>query len=357
MSAELRGQWAVALLLWSVPALLFTVPALGRGEPLGTVLLTESMPWLYWALVTPLVLAQARRHPIEAPRRRRALLVHAATGALAGVLFATVNVIFFRMLGAPTAEPGAAGTGFLRMWAEAALVWTPMGLIFYAAIASVGFALAYQQRLAERDLHAARLEAQLGEARLQALRNQLDPHFLFNTLNTVAMHVRADDKETSVGLLARLSELLRHMLEEERAAEVPLRTEMQYVKRYLEIEGARFGDRLTTRVRVPESVLDAHVPNLLLQPLVENAIRHGIAAHPAAGTLVLWADRRGDRLHIEVLNDGAALADDFSLDTTRGVGIRNTRARLTHLYNGGATFRLENRGGGVAAVVELPWRT
>lgn len=186
-------------------------------------------------------------------------------------------------------------------------MWIPLGVIFYAALASVGLVLAYQQRLQERDVHAARLEAQLSEARLQELRNQLNPHFLFNTLNTVSMHVRDGDRQTSVRLLARLSELLRHVLDQGRAQEVPLRTEMEYVQRYLEIEGVRFSDRLRTHVNLPASVLDALVPSLLLQPLVENAVRHGIARQADAGRLELRAQRMDDRLRLEVLNTGRTL--------------------------------------------------
>ena len=353
MKPGLRRQWAIAFVLWSIPALLFTIPSLGEGRTLRQIILTESLPWLIWALLTPLVLAQARRYPLEAPHRARDIRTHVLTALIIGTVYATINIALYFLFGDP--EPGSA---FLRSWLESVLVWTPLSLIFYAALASVGFVLAYQQRLQERDVQAARLEAQLSDARLHALRNQLNPHFLFNTLNTVSMHVRSGDTQTSVRLIARLSELLRHMLDEERSAEVPLGTEMEYVERYLEIEGARFSDRLRTCIDVPESVRDARVPNLLLQPLIENAIRHGIARRADAGRLELRACRAGDSLRIEVVNEGEPLPAGFDGDSAAGIGLRNTSSRLRHLYGDAGSLRLENRTGGVvAAIVELPWHT
>ena len=353
MKPGIRRQWVVALVLWSIPALLFTIPSLLEGTATAQIVVTESLPWLIWALLTPLVLLQARRYTLEEPGRARDIRVHVSTALLISVFYGTVNVSLYFLLGSV-----APGTSFLRSWLEAVAVWTPLGMIFYAAIASVGLVLAYQQRLQERDVQAARLEAQLSDARLHALRHQLNPHFLFNTLNTIAMHVRTGDAGTSVQLIARLSELLRHMLDEGRAPEVPLRTEMEYIERYLEIEGARFSDRLRTVVDVPESLRDALVPHLLLQPLVENAIRHGIARRADAGRLELRGTRVNDRLRLEVLNEGDALPTGFEVATANGIGLSNTVSRLRHLYGEAASLHLENRPGSlVAAVVELPWRT
>jgi LytS/YehU family sensor histidine kinase len=232
-----------------------------------------------------------------------------------------------------------------------------MGLIFYAALASVGLVLAYQQRLQERSVAQARLQAQLSEAQLNALRMQLDPHFLFNTLNTVSMHVREGNADLSVRLLARLSELLRRMLDQRAQQEVRLGSELDYVATYLEIEGARFGDRLRVAIHVAPPLRDALVPNLLLQPLVENAIRHGIARRASAGRLELEAERRDGRLRITLLNDGQPLPPDFTVAGAAGIGLRNTAARLAHMYGDAGSLRVENASDALVRVtVELPLR-
>ncbi len=352
MQASLKRQWAIAFAFWSMPALLFTVPALRAGEDVTRTIVTESLPWLIWAVITPFILAQARRFPLEPGRRRRDALVHLASGAGIGALYGVFNASISLALGLVP-----AGTAIGPMLLEAAIVWLPLGLIFYAALASVGFVLAYQQRLQERDVAAARLEAQLSEARLNALRMQLDPHFLFNTLNTVSMHVREGNTELSVRLLARVSELLRHMLDRRSVPEVPLASELEYVGRYLEIEGARFGDRLRTSIDVPTTLQDALVPNLLLQPLVENAIRHGIARRADASRVSLRARRDGDVLRIELFNDGVPLPSGFEVSAAQGIGLRNTVARLEHLYGQAASLCIVNQGDGILVTVELPWHT
>jgi hypothetical protein len=353
MKPGLWRQWAVAIALWSIPALLLAISSLREGNTISQIALTEALPWLAWALITPFVLIHAGRHPLMAPNRGRDIRVHLGTGLLLGVVFGTLNVSLFFQFGSPS-----EGYDFLDAWLRATLAWIPLSLIFYAALAGIGFVVAYQQRLEERDVRAARLEAQLSDARLQALRNQLDPHFLFNTLNTVSMYVRGGDTGTSVRILTRLSELLRHVLDEGSPQEVSLRTEMAYLEPYLEIETARFSDRLRTHIDVPEALRDALVPNLLLQPLVENAIRHGIARRADAGRLELRAERVDDRLRLEILNEGEPLPPGFNHARSAGIGLRNTASRLSHLYGDAASLRVENRPDAVvAAVVELPWRT
>jgi sensor histidine kinase YesM len=360
MKPGLTRQLTIAFVLWSIPAALFIIPSLREGKTLGQIILTESLPWLIWAALTPVILAQARRYPLEAPHRARDVRMHILSALLIGAAYGTINVILYFLFGSPSGR-----SSFMRSWLEAVLVWMPLSVVFYAALTSVGLVLAYQARLQERNVHAlrleshaARLESQLSDARLHALRNQLNPHFLFNTLNTISMHVRGGDSQTSVRIIARLSELLRHMLDEDRAQEVPLRTEMGYLERYLEIEGARFGDRLRTVIDVPESVRDALVPNLLLQPLVENAIRHGIARRADAGRLELHASRNNGTLRLELLNEGDQLPENFDVEKSKGIGLRNTTQRLTHLYGKSASLIVENRSGSiVAAIVELPWRT
>jgi two-component system LytT family sensor kinase len=199
------------------------------------------------------------------------------------------------------------------------------------------------------------LKTQLAQAQLQALRTQLQPHFFFNTMNTIAMLVRNKEDAEAIRVLAGLSDLLRHVLDDARADEVPLREELDFLQRYLAIEQIRFRDRLRTDISVDPNVLDALVPNLMLQPLVENAVRHGIARRAAAGRVCVSARRDTESLVLTVQDDGPGLPEDWSLDDA-GVGLVNTRRRLAQLYGGDARLTVENAAdGGVRAEVVLPY--
>jgi two-component sensor histidine kinase len=354
ISRRLLLRWGVPFAFWSIPAALLTVlTASERQVSLLRAFVEQGAVWYYWALVTPLVLALARRYPIEPPRTVRGLLVHMPAGVLAGCIFGLVYGLYLTALGAIPDEVTSLRSFILK----GMIFWTFFGLVFYTTIVSIGFALAYQERLRERELASSRLEARLVEAQLNTLRVQLQPHFLFNTLNTIAMYVRDGDRTTSIRLLTRLSELLRHLLDAGHAQEVPLQMELEHLKRYLDIEGSRFSDRLRVTIDVPGELQDAFVPNLILQPLVENAIRHGVAARAAASSVELVARRENGRLSLTLRNDGPALPNGWSLAETTGIGLRNTALRLQHLYGDQAALNVRNATGGVSVEVDLPYRT
>jgi LytS/YehU family sensor histidine kinase len=194
------------------------------------------------------------------------------------------------------------------------------------------------------------LERSLTDARLHALELQLQPHFLFNTLNAIAGLVRGNRKEQAVTMIAGLADLLRYSLDHAGRQRVPLVEEIGMLERYLEIENARFPDRMSFKVSVAENASRAAVPILILQPLAENAVRHGIARSSAAGSIEVEASRIGDRLQIRMRNSGNL--DTASVD---GIGLKNTRERLANLYGGTGHFALSQYEGGVLAVIDLPW--
>ncbi|MEO5799358.1 MAG: histidine kinase, partial [Gemmatimonadales bacterium] len=213
----------------------------------------------------------------------------------------------------------------------------------------------------DRERRAAQLRADLAQSRLQALRGQLHPHFLFNTLNTIAALVHRDP-DGAERVTSRLGDLLRETLQEDGETEVPLRRELTFLERYAEIQQTRFADRLSVVIEVPAEALDALVPSLILQPLVENAIRHGIEPRAAKGTVRVSARRNGHRLELEVHDDGVGIAADGGNGhgtSGCGVGLRNTRMRLQELY--GETnhaFTIGPAlGGGTVASVSLPWNS
>jgi signal transduction histidine kinase len=213
----------------------------------------------------------------------------------------------------------------------------------------------YYRKYRERELRASQLQAHLAQAELQVLKMQLHPHFLFNTLHTIAALVRVD-VDLAERMIARLGDLLRSSLESAGQQEVPLRQELEFVQPYLEIEQARLGPRLRVRLDIAPDVRDAWVPNLVLQPLIENAIRHGIAARAEGGTISVRAWRGGGQLHLEVADDGPGLAKPPA-HVGHGIGLANTRARLAQLYGDAHRFELRSMAGqGLVVALSLPFR-
>jgi LytS/YehU family sensor histidine kinase len=211
------------------------------------------------------------------------------------------------------------------------------------------------QQLREREMAASRLAVQLAQARLESLQNQLKPHFFFNAMNTVAMLVRAQNNTQAIRTLTGMSDLLRHVLAEDPPAVVPLKEELRFIERYLDIERIRFHDRLTISIDADEATLEALVPNLMLQPLVENAVRHGISAKAGARTIELTANLRDGNLLISVKDDGPGFSGGERSTRGSGVGLRNTRARLTEMYGDDARLELTDApGGGAVVSIELP---
>ncbi len=230
----------------------------------------------------------------------------------------------------------------------------PGSLVGYSAVIGAAVSIDYFLRFRERSMAVATLDRELAEARLHALERQLNPHVLFNALNTVSMLVRRGDGGPAVEMLARLSQFLRATLDGGNRHEVPLAEELAQVERYLDIERVRFGDRLSATIDVPVHLREALVPALALQPLVENAIRHGIAGLRAGGAVIVQARRDGDRLVLDVDDNGPG---PLPGDAPPGIGLANSRARLAVLYGPDASLTLEPRpSGGARARVVIPYR-
>jgi LytS/YehU family sensor histidine kinase len=216
----------------------------------------------------------------------------------------------------------------------------------------VTYTLTFYAKYRDRERRAAVLDVKLAQTQMQVLKAQLHPHFLFNTLHAVSAMIHADP-DVADRMIARLGDFLRLTLRHGNAARVTLREELECIEAYLEVEQVRLGARLRVRVEVDPAVLETPVPNFLLQPLVENAVHHGIAPHPSAGRLDLRAYRGGDVLRLEVEDDGPGLANGHP--TKQGIGLSNTRARLRRMYGPGHRFDLERGSlGGLRVVLEVP---
>jgi hypothetical protein len=307
---------------------------------------------IYLGLTVPLALWVTRRWPLGRGNWRRAIPAHLLT-ALA------IHVGFFLMmqpvrltLSVWFDEPSLFRPASLVLFAQ---TWFGV-LLLYGQMSAVTHGIHYYSGWRDRELRASRLEAQLVQAQLQMLRMQLHPHFLFNTLHSVSSLMHTDVKAAD-RILALLGDLLRDSLDKVGSHEVTLKQELEFIDRYLEIERTRFRDRLAPSVAVAPECWDARVPSFVLQPLVENAIRHGVSRRSAAGLLAIAAWREGGRLVLSVTDDGPGLPGEGALPGRNGVGLANTRARLQQLYGDEARLELlPARSGGAEARVVLPYR-
>jgi len=358
-----RHRLTTALLLlaaWSVPGLVSagqTYFLLQReGNPLGFVLaLTVQLPlWWFWAIVTPVIAWLLRRWPLERGRLGRALGVHlpaalaVAVGHSAFIAFVTRSLIPPRA-GEPVQPYLVWFKGYLRYQFQ-------FELLTYLLVLLGLLALTWYRKLRERELTASRLQAQLSEAELRALKMQLHPHFLFNTLHAISVLIR-ENPTSAQRTVTLLGDLLRSALATAGIQVVTLREELTFLRRYLEIEEIRFQDRLTVRFEIDPSVEDLLVPNLILQPLVENAVRHAVEPRPDAGTVVVRARGEGGILELAVLDDGPGTGE-VTTPHGNGIGLSTTRARLEGLYGPAGELRLEPRPqGGLAVLVRFPMQT
>jgi two-component system, LytTR family, sensor kinase len=314
--------------------------------------LAMRMPfWYVWALFVPFLLWFARRVPLERMRWPSGVALHLAFAAAVVLLHRALQLGIQALLPRRLFQMGGPFPDSAGEFVRDAL-GSSLGI--YAMLLGGVYSAAYYARFRERELAASRLQGQLAQAQLQALRMQLNPHFLFNALNSISMLVRGSRNEEAVRMLAGLGDLLRGVLEEDRPSEVPLREELDFLRRYLAIEQIRAG-RLEVRVEVEPEAMEARVPNLILQPLVENAIRHGISRSRAAGLVEIGARRENGSLLLSVRDDGPGLAPS---DARReGVGLGNTRARLARMYGEKQALEVADApGGGALATIRLPFR-
>lgn len=341
-------MWALVSLMAMVPAALQYLSE-GQAVPWGR-LWSEAIGWFLWIAMLPLVIWTARRFPLERGRWQRSVPAHVAMGALVAVLYAVLVVLKNQaVLSIGTADPqphllellpGFVFGGFQVFF-----------LVYWMSVAMV-HALAAYRRLRERELDQTRLQARLSLAELQLLKLQLDPHFLFNALNATSALVQTDPQGAE-RMLGLVSDFLRESLRGAHRQEHRLQQELEFLELYLQIEQTRFGERLRVRLEVDPELLEESVPSLILQPLVENAVRHGMPEGERPLAIVVSARARGPRrMELSVGDDGRGFpAGPLPV----GVGLANTRARLEHLYAQAQSFELgSGPAGGTLVTLSLP---
>jgi two-component system LytT family sensor kinase len=340
---------------WIIPAILGAVDTLaqqrvwgGPPVPLRAVLFTSG-DWLLYALFTPVVFVLSRRWPLARPHVARNAAIHVAISLLFCAAWAGAGTLLKLAV-----DPHSFDGGVPKFFVSWVFTTLPFGVAVYLAVVGIEHALRYFGEARERDVQLARLSGQLTSARLSALQARLNPHFLFNSLNTIAVLVRGGDNGRATRVIEHLSEVLRQTLSRSRDAEVSLDDELELVRQYLAVEAARFSDRLHVAIEVPETLLSAAVPSFALQHLVENAIRHGIARRSDAGRIVVSARRVNETIEITVRDDGAGF--EPGADRSDGHGLEHTRERLRTLYGDRASLVVERMGQGTNARLVLPYR-
>jgi two-component system LytT family sensor kinase len=356
-------KWLAILGIWALLGLIYAGPIYlevryeGMDHSALRVFSWAILSWSVWALLTPAMVWLARQYSLVGAAAKRSLLIHIPAFLVLSAVHSAAATLITLVI-KPFDYTGTSPTDFWPRFLSRMKGALGPDLIVYGAVIGVCYAIDYYRKYREREYLASQLEAQLAQAQLDSLRMQLHPHFLFNTLNGIVGLVRDNKNQTAVSMLVGLSDLLRHALEHSTQQEVELKEELDFIKLYLDIQQMRFSDRLKIEIDVDAGVLRALVPNLILQPLTENALRHGIGQSLASGIVEISAHRDDRFLRLQVSDNGAGLANDWQLKGSGGIGLANTAARLQQLYGENHRLDVRNReGGGVEVVVVIPFHT
>jgi signal transduction histidine kinase len=349
-----RRIWLLISAACVVPAVLDALQTYMKGRldgepgiPWNDVVF-QGMEWLFLGALTPITWVLARRFPLRRETLGRTLAVHAAGALALCVGWATLGVLLGMVLHRYPAQDDLS-----RGYFDWVLTTIPWSVFMYFTVLGCVYAVSYFNQAREREAQASRLAAQLAEARLGALRMQLNPHFLFNSLNALAVLVREQNTAAASRMLELLGDVLRQVLRTDQPHQVPLADEIHFLEQYLAIEQVRFSDRLRVHWSIDERARGVRVPGFILQPLVENALRHGIARRAEAGRIDISARVDGATLELAVRDDGVGIDPALA----EGVGLTNTRERLRTLYGDAASLSIHRpEGGGTEAVLRIPLR-
>lgn len=370
MWSPTRIKWLLAFAGWTLIGLFFSLQIYllfnvleGAPFPWWRAITSTLPDWYLWALLSIFIIRLSQRFPLDRESWRRGLLVHLPASLLVPLLQLTLAVTILHFLTMRNLLPPRTWLARFRVNFFYYYQW---GVLTYWVIVGASHALKYYRSLRERTLRASQLEAQLAQARLQvteaqlqALKMQIQPHFLFNTLQNISA-LLAEDATAADRMIALLGDFLRLTLANSGAQTVSLQQELEFLRRYLEIEQVRFQDRLSTQLNIEPQTLAAQVPNLILQPIIENAIKHGLAQQLTEGRIEVHAIRRENWLCVEVRDNGVGIPAPSEANGTprEGLGLANTRARLQRLYGVAQRLTLSNvAAGGVVVTLEIPWQT
>ena len=352
-------KWLTIWGVWTLFALFFTTQFALQNQlspnpvPFWQILSWQLVSGYVWFAISPLILYLARRFPFDEGQWKVSVPVHLVACVVIAFTQLLIDASILTRLGYP---PRIEFPNFLAAYKFFVQVNIHLSILIYMGVVGISSTYRYYQRYRERELAATQLEARLAQSRLQVLKMQLHPHFLFNTLNAISELIHKDP-ESADRMLTDLSDLLRLSFESLEVQEIPLKQELEFLGKYLEIEQMRFHDRLTVDIQIAPETLDACVPNMILQPLVENAIKHGIAPRSSGGRIDINAVRSNGHLEISVADDGLGVPFGDLENLPEGVGLSNTRRRLHHLYGDKHRFQLAAiEKGGLEVTLEIPFK-
>ena len=316
-----------------------------------TTFVIKELVWLVWSGLSYLIFLSSKILRLVG----KGLVLNAFFHAVASVFTVSLNVLFYAFLAYSLPVESFQGVPFFLILKIIFFSQFEWFFIMYWAIVIVGYAFDFYQRLREQALKNSELETDLLSAQLNALKMQLHPHFLFNTLNTISAMIRQKDTAVANDMLIQLSGFLRSTLLISEKRFHTLKEEVEFVNKYLSIECIRFEDKLVVQYDIPESLNNMVVPNMIIQPLVENAIYHGVSKRIAISKLLIRISESADHLIVEIWNEGPQLGVDFDVFKTKGIGLSNTLKRLKKVYGDVACLEVMNKDGGVVSILRLPY--
>lgn len=352
------AKWAAIWVVWTLVGLFFASQfALQNRLSENPVSFWRILSWqlfsgYIWFALSPLILWLSNRFTFDNGRWRTAVPIHIAASVLIALVQLAIDAFVLPKLGYLRRFPT---TSFFETYKIFLLVNLHLSIAIYWGVLSIHQSIKYYRKYRERELQTSQLEARLAHSRLQVLRAQLHPHFLFNTLNAISELIYRD-AASAERMITDLSDLLRMSFENLEVQEIPLKQELEFLEKYLEIEQTRFHDRLKVEMNISPETLDASVPNMILQPLVENAIKHGIAPRSEGGRIDISAARNNGDLELTVKDNGLGVPFGDLDNLPEGIGLSNTRRRLRHLYGDRHTFELESpNSAGLRVNIKIPY--
>lgn len=335
---------------WIILAFISILPILSEHKLLEKyswfqIVFRFNLRWFIWIVLTPLILWLSDTFSLERKKWKRSAFIHLFLSIFFTFVYSIIYNYFFHLLeSAPS-----SGTVIIRSF-------SPTQIFFYWGLIGISHSIKYYSMLRDREMQSLRLEKELSDAKLHFLKSQLHPHFLFNTMHTIANLIRDKSYHTAIETISGFSELLRLSLANLNTQFVSLKEEFDYLDLYLNIEKIRFKDRLSTVVEIPSEVLSCKVPFLLLQPFVENSIKHGLIKQEDSLLIHISASRNNQNLVVIIEDDGSGFPDDWSFEKNSGIGLQNIHRRLSTIYGSNFTMELQNRNNsGVTVTIVIPF--